>query len=138
LVATLSAGLLLAGCDSATLAQHEQAGRHAAEAWLEQLDSGHYGEAWEMADPLFRAVVTKETWEAQHANLQAQLGTTANRELIVAKYTSSLPGVPAGEYVIVQFRFGLPRGGGFETLAMRRDGDQWRVHRYHIGGLFDR
>jgi hypothetical protein len=125
--------LLLAACDSPTTTLLEQAARNTAEHWLAKADAGDHAGTWDMTTPEFRVQVRKEDWKARQESAYQQLGKPARRELIAAKYTASVPGVPAGEYVLIQYRRSVSaREPVLETLTMRRAGDEWQMAGYWI------
>jgi uncharacterized cupin superfamily protein len=125
--------LLLAACDSPATTLLEEAARNTAEQWLAKGDGGDHAGAWEMTTPDFRVQIRKEDWEARQETFYRQLGKPARRELIAAKYSASVPGVPEGEYVLIQYRRPIREGGpALETLTMRRAGDEWQTAGYWV------
>jgi len=125
--------LLLAACDSPTTTLREQAARNTAEKWLAKADGGDHAGTWDMTTPEFRVQIRKEDWKARQETFYQQLGRPTRRELIAAKYTTSVPGVPEGEYVLIQYRRPVSAGGPvLETITMRRAGDQWQTAGYWI------
>ena len=57
-----------------------------------------------------------------------------SRRLVSARFERSLPGVPDGEYVIVQFNSSFEhKADATETVTPMKDPDgQWRVSGYFI------
>ena len=74
----------------------------AAEAWLALVDQGQYAKSWEEAASFFRGAVGKDAWVSAVGGVRGQVGKLKSRQLKSAQYTTSLPGVPAGEYVVIQ------------------------------------
>lgn len=106
----------------------------AATQWLSLTDSASYAASWENAAGLFKASVSKADWESAVQGVRAPLGAVKSRKLKAAKFTKSLPGVPGGEYVIVQFETQFEnKEVAIETVTPLKDKDgTWRVSGYFI------
>lgn len=112
----------------------EKAAVAAAEAWLKEVDTGAYDKSWERAAELFRNAVPKKSWEQSMEGVRAPLGAVLERKLASKKYTETLPGAPAGKYVVVQFTTSFAnKKEAVETVtpALDKDGT-WRVSGYFI------
>src|SRR5580692_11215288 len=70
-----------------------------SEDWVAQVDSGQYAESWKSAAAAFRSAVPQEKWESSMKATREPFGKLQTRRLDTAKYTTILPGVPAGDYV---------------------------------------
>lgn len=138
-----SLGLLLllatVAATSASAAEHEEEGPEAAalaaaRAWLEGIDAGEYGESWDEACEYFRGAVTRETWESTLDGVREPLGETTSREVRSKQHTTSLPGAPDGEYVVLQFDAVFEhKAAAIETVTMMREEDgAWRTAGYFI------
>jgi hypothetical protein len=77
--------------------------RRAATTWLALTDAGKYAESWDSAAALFKAAITKPDWEKTVKSARSPLGALKSRKLKSATFARSLPGAPAGEYVVIQF-----------------------------------
>ncbi len=128
----LSAALL--GCSAASNPTAEQAALDAATAWLELVDAGRYGESWDEASEYFQTVVTREQWESSLKGIRAPLGNITSRNLGSSQYAKELPGVPDGEYVMIQYQTSLEfKKSASETVTPMMDMDgTWRVSGYYI------
>ncbi|MDJ0589504.1 MAG: DUF4019 domain-containing protein [Pleurocapsa sp. MO_226.B13] len=62
------------------------------------------------------------------------LGQTVSRSLKSKQYHTSLPGVPDGEYVVIQFNTSFEhKKSAVETVTPMKDPDgKWRVCGYYI------
>jgi predicted SnoaL-like aldol condensation-catalyzing enzyme len=62
------------------------------------------------------------------------LGPVKSRQLLSARYERSLPGVPDGEYVVIQYATSFEKKAtATATVTPMKDGDgQWRVSGYYI------
>jgi len=125
--------LALAACDSPATTRHEEAARDAAEQWLVQSDAGDHGDAWDAGTPEFKVGTRKEDWETRQAILYQQLGMPDHRDLVAAKFTTSVPGFERADYVLIQYRRPMHSGRTLrETLVMKRSANGWRIASYRL------
>ncbi|MFQ5803220.1 MAG: DUF4019 domain-containing protein [Candidatus Methylomirabilales bacterium] len=106
----------------------------AANNWLALVDGGSYAKSWERAADYFKAAVQEEQWVASLTAIRKPLGRAIYRTLKYKKYTTTLPGAPDGEYVVLQFATSFERKkSAMETVTPMRDKDgKWRVSGYYI------
>ena len=112
----------------------EDSALRAAESWLALVDAGEYDRSWEEAASLFRNAVTKEQWVNSLGGVRKPLGRTLSRTVLSRTLTLSLPGVPDGEYVVIQYRTSYKgKREAVETVTPMKDKDgSWRVSGYYI------
>lgn len=112
----------------------QKAGETAAERWLGIVDEGNYGESWKEAATLFRQAITQERWEQALQGVRKPLGKLISRQMTSRTYTTTLPGAPDGEYVVLKFETSFERKkSAVETVTSTLDKDgQWRVAGYFI------
>jgi hypothetical protein len=112
----------------------EKAALQAANAWLQLVDSGQYAKSWEEAAEFFRNAVSQKNWEKSTEVFRKPLGTLVSRELKTAHYTTSAPGAPDGQYVIIQYSTSFAnKKSAVETVTPMMDKDgEWRVSGYFI------
>lgn len=104
-----------------------------AKEWLKLVDSGKYSESWNQASLLFRQSMTSEMWTKQMGSFLPSLGKVKERKIMAAKYYTSLPGAPEGEYVIIQFRTSFEnRNNSIETVTTMNENKKWKVSGYYI------
>lgn len=98
------------------------------------MDSGKYAESWQEAAPVFKAAVTKEQWQGVLRGSRDPLGKMLSRKLKSATYTTTLPGAPDGEYVVIQYESGFEhKQSAVETVTPMLDKDgKWKVSGYYI------
>ncbi len=129
----LSLALLFVGVDAAASAQKERAADEAAGKWLALVDAGAYRESWQRAASLFKAQVGSSQWQDSVASARAPLGSMISRQLLSAQYLTSLPGAPAGEYVVLQYRSEFEhRKYAIETVTPMLENGRWLVSGYYI------
>jgi hypothetical protein len=127
--------LLLLGAGGAR-AQEEatSAARTSAKEWLGLLDENEYGKAWQTAGTLVQAAVTEEEWSAKMSVTLGPLGKADSRAVRSSEYSTTMPGAPDGEWVVVKFDTTFEKQQkALETVIMRKEPDgTWKVSGYHI------
>ncbi len=109
----------------------EIAARSGIEVWLALVDDGQFGPSWENAAEAVRKAVTKELWVKVLADHRPQLGKMVARTLKDTRSSTSLPGAPAGQYVVVRYDTAFEQKKGIETVTAMLDvNGQWKVSGY--------
>lgn len=121
-------------CASTVKADNVEDAVNKAREWVKLIDDGRYNESWDSASLLFKRAVAREQWDQTLTRVRSPLGKLISRKRIFARYETSLPGAPDGEYVIIQFESSFERKkNAVETITPMRDGDgSWRVSGYYI------
>lgn len=116
-----------------TVAPADAASVGAARAWLDLVDRARWSESWQAAGTTFRAQITASQWEAAGGAARRPLGAVDSRRVLTVNNTNALPGLPPGDYAVIQFetRF-RDRGEAVETVSLAREGTSWRVIGYFI------
>lgn len=106
----------------------------AAVAWLVLTDDGLADKSWEAAAPLFRQSLSASAWQQALQAARAPLGHVISRKIASAAFTRVLPGVPDGEYVVIQYETVFQnKAQATETVTSARGSDgHWRVAGYLI------
>jgi hypothetical protein len=112
----------------------EKAAGSSATKWLGLVDTGDYAASWDEAAQFFKNAVSKERWKEQIKAARAPLGKLNSRKLKSATYTTSLPGAPDGQYVVIQYDSSFEhKTSAVETVTPMLDKDGlWRVSGYFI------
>jgi len=112
----------------------EKAAIDAAQKWLSLVDGGQYSESWEQGAEYFRNAVSKDKWEQTLKAVRVPLGAQISRVVKSKQYTTSVPGAPDGQYVVIQFTTSFKnKGSATETVTPMLDKDgSWRVSGYFI------
>jgi hypothetical protein len=123
---------LQAICESQT--EKKAAAIRAAEHFLILVDQGKYGESWDEASSLFVGHVSRDEWQRTITSVRPPFGNPINRAVKLSKFMTSAPGVPDGEYVLIQFASSFEhKQSAIETVTTMLDKDgQWRVAGYFI------
>lgn len=125
--------LVLSGLSAAEQRQSETEAIKAAKAFLQLIDGGQYQASWDKTAPLFQRQVSQAKWVEMLAGVRPQFGAVISRDIKVAKFSTSLPGVPDGEYVTIQFATSFEKKSkAVETVTMARVKEEWQVAGYFI------
>lgn len=131
---TLALGFLFGSTAHAQNADAASQTEIAALQWLKLIDSADYSATWEQSAELFKAAVSKESWESAIRSIRSPLGATQSRKLKSTQFTRTLPGTPDGEYVVIQFEtLFAHKSAAIETVTQLKEKDgSWRVSGYFI------
>jgi hypothetical protein len=114
--------------------QAEETAIASAQKWLTLIDEGKYSESWNEAAGFFKTAVSKKDWLKSMEAFRKPLGALISRKLKSKKYTTSLPGAPDGEYVVVQYETSFEhKKSAIETVTPILDKNgKWLVSGYYI------
>ena len=107
----------------------EDAAQRAAEQWLALVDGAQYAASWEQAASVFKTAITAAQWEQASSRARQPFGPFKSRKVTSRKFSTTLPGAPDGQYVVVVFESAFDRkAAAIETAVMTLDTDgAWRV-----------
>ncbi len=105
-----------------------------AEEWINNVDQGKYAETWNEAAQYLKNAVKQEQWEQSLHAIRKPLGNLIFRKVMSKTYMTALPGVPDGEYVVIQFETSFEnKKSAIETVTPMKEKDgKWRVAGYYI------
>lgn len=107
--------------------------KSAVMAWLASVDEGQYKESWDSGAELFKQQVTTATWVEALTITRKPLGGVVERTLISQQTATELPNVPAGQYVVLQFKTRFEeRDEAAEMVTVVHEGDDWKIVGYFI------
>jgi hypothetical protein len=126
--------VLTTGVVAAQGQENERAAIAAAEKWLGLVDEGKYAESWTEAAGYFKNAVTQDQWAQSLKAVRNPFGKLISREVKNKTYSTSLPGAPDGEYVVIQFETSFAnKRSAIETITPMLEKDaKWRVSGYFI------
>jgi hypothetical protein len=112
----------------------EKAAIECAKAWLELIDTEKYAQGWQKSASYVRNLVPEGDWQRSLQGVRQPLGKLVSRELKATRYTTSAPGAPDGQYVIIQYDTSFEnKKSAVETVTPMLDNDgKWRVSGYYI------
>lgn len=132
---TFALVLLLAMAPLGGVASEEKtrAAKLAASVWLQLVDTKQYENSWNEAASLFRNLVSTSDWIKAVNAARSPMGGVISRNLVSATYTTSLPGAPDGDYVVLQFATKFENNAkAIETVTPMLDEGHWRVSGYYV------
>ena len=110
-----------------------QADLNAAHAWVSLIDAKRWDESWNTAGTLFKSQMPQPRWASTIQPVRDPLGTVSSRSVKSVTKTKSLPGVPDGEYEVVQFQTNFSnKAAATETVVLSHEGSGWKVDGYFI------
>jgi len=126
--------ILGAGFQMAAESGKEEAAVSATQKWLSLVDDGKYIESWKEAAEYFQNAMKQDQWDQSLQAVRKPLGKLLSREVKSKSYTTSLPGAPDGEYVVIQFETSFEnKKSAVETVTPMLDKDgKWKVSGYFI------
>ena len=132
--AVLLSPLLLCFLPVMVMAEPTISAKIATTEWLKKLDAADYSGTWEAAAAMFKSAVSAQSWQQASQSLRGPLGTVQSRSDKSATFTKTLPGVPDGQYVVIQFNTTFEnKAAAIETVTTALDPDgTWRVAGYFI------
>jgi hypothetical protein len=111
----------------------EQAAERQALGFLGYLDHGRYADSYAYTGMLIRAQLDREAFAKQIEKTRAGVGPLLSRELIDASYTTTVPGAPDGQYVVLHYAVSFAnRQEEVETMVLAFAKGYWRVSGYYI------
>lgn len=134
LLAVFFAVLMLTGGMIAQNDAAKSAAQKSGLEWLGVIDSGKYAESYDTAAAMFKAAITKQDWSRAVGAARGPLGAVGKRTPASATYTTTLPGAPDGDYVVLVLNTSFEnKKEAVETLTMALDKDgKWRAAGYFI------
>ena len=111
----------------------EQAAERQALGFVGYLDHGRYADSYAYTGMLIRAQLDRDAFAKQVEKARAGTGVLLSRELIDASYTTTVPGAPEGQYVVLHYGASFAnRQEAVETLTLAFAKGYWRVSGYYI------
>ncbi|HYA34057.1 MAG TPA: DUF4019 domain-containing protein [Candidatus Binataceae bacterium] len=106
----------------------------ASAKWLALVDAGDYKGSWNNAAAYFKNAVSMDRWVQQVTAVRPPLGNLISRKVVSAKYATTLPGAPDGQYVVITYATSFAnKKSATETVTPMLDPDgSWRVSGYFI------
>ena len=112
----------------------QKAGVEAANKWLPLLDEGKDVESWDKTGDYLKAMIPKQRWCEQVAPQRRVMGKLVSRVVDSKQYAITLPGMPDGEHVMIQYKtvFKRKKAAAEVVVVSREDDGTWRVSGYFI------
>gem|GEM_PF-1902642 len=105
-----------------------------AQAWLLRMDRGEYAKSWQESSGIFKSVVSEAQWVKDLTIYRRPLGEVKSRRLRKTENPKSLPGVPDGQYLVMEFESSFTeKKEALETVTFMQEVDgRWRGVGYFI------
>jgi hypothetical protein len=114
-------------------AADELAAQRQALGFLGYLDQGRYADSYSYTGMLIRTKLDRDAFSTQIQKARASTGALQSRELIDSAYTTTVPGAPEGQYVILHYHASFAnRQDAVETVTLAFAKGYWRVDGYYI------
>ena len=114
-------------------AGEEHTALDAANNWLNIVDAGEYAKSWQKSDPFFKSQISQSKWNKAVKNVRRPLGKVNSRLELSRKGHSTLPGVPDGEYLVIQYQTEFQhKKSATEILTLSKSSGYWRTVGYFI------
>ena len=127
--------VLTAAAPAALHAQHQaqvDSAKQAAQSWLALLDADKFEATWEQSATTLRSNIDATGWAQRLKSAHSTLDSLQSRSLVEARYTTTLPNMPEGDYVIAQYRATYGTEPAAETVSLKKENGEWRVAGYVI------
>jgi DNA-binding CsgD family transcriptional regulator len=117
--------------DSVAPNTSESAG--SARAWLALVDGHNWKDSWSTAGAELRSHVPQGQWASMMPSVASTMGPPTSRALQKVIKTTSVPGLPDGQYEILQFATHFAKqGDAMELMTLARESSGWKVDGYRI------
>lgn len=105
-----------------------------ANNWLSLFDAGNYDKAWNDTSDWFKAKLPKSQWQAKAPDMRKGFGKVVKRKLERQQVTTTLPGAPDGNYVILEYKteFEQKKSADEEVIPYKGKDGMWRVCGYTV------
>ena len=106
----------------------------AAETWLGHVDAGDYAGSWREASAYVQGAITEQAWVASLTRVRTPMGQLLSRQLKQVQHTTSVPGAPDGDYVVMQFdtRFEHKQAAVETVTFLQEKKGEWKAAGYYI------
>ena len=111
----------------------EKAALADADAWLKLLDEGKFAESYAAASGFLKGKVTNDKWKTDIAEAIKPYGRTESRKNLGCMFSTRLPGMPDGDYVMLHFECVHSSGkAAVENVTMLLEDGKWKAAGYYI------
>lgn len=118
---------------SASAGEAPSAAEKAGEAWLMLVDTKQYSESWLTASFEFQKGIGQANWGDAVGPVRDRLGKVVSRKIGSVKKTTSMPGLPDGEYTTIEYQtIFANKANAKETITLISDNGVPKVGGYFI------
>jgi hypothetical protein len=113
--------------------EEERAAERQALGFLGYLDHGRFADSYAYTGMLIRTQLDRAAFAKQLEKARAGTGAMLTRSLIDVSYTTTVPGAPEGQYVLLHYGSSFAnRQEAVETVTLDFAKGYWRVVGYYI------
>jgi hypothetical protein len=114
--------------------QDDQAAIDGGKKWLELIDSGRFGDAWDATAKYLKSSVTRSEWVNGLTDIRKPFGKLVSRTPAKFARAHSIPGAPDGDYVVIQYDsvFATGKNASEQLTLMLEADNSFRVSGYFI------
>jgi hypothetical protein len=103
----------------------------AAKVWLSLLDAKNWDQSWSSAGAMLKAQGPVSGWASIMQKFREPLGAASSRRLKQVTRTTSLPGMPDGDYEVLVFETNFSvKGEAIENVVLAHEASGWKVNGY--------
>ncbi|MDR6626366.1 DUF4019 domain-containing protein [Caulobacter segnis] len=111
----------------------DKAGVEFARSWAKLLDDKRWADSWKTSGAFFQSQIDEARWTETARTLRQSLGAAGSRLVKNVSSARSLPGVPDGDYKIIQFATTFAnKADAVETVVLARESGDWKIYGYFI------
>ena len=104
----------------------------AGKKWLQLLDAGKAGAAWDVSSNQLQSEVKRDKFIAEMRRVRKPLGKLSSRTAVKFARAHDLPGAPSGDYAVIEYDAQYANGKHLseQLIWAIAEGDSWRVAGY--------
>jgi DNA-binding CsgD family transcriptional regulator len=104
-----------------------------ARSWAKLLDDKRWADSWKTSGAFFQSQIEEARWTETARTLRQSLGAAGSRSVKSVSSARSLPGVPDGDYKIIQFATAFAnKADAVETVVLAKENGDWKIYGYFI------
>lgn len=106
----------------------------AANAWLNYLDQGKYGESWDAGALTYQFTISRNEWIKAMTLARQPLGQVVSREFIKQDPAKDPKDLPRGDYMVIYYKTSFSnRPNAHERVILQKQNNgQWKMLTYDV------
>ena len=104
-----------------------------AESWVAFIDAEDYAASWSAAGQIFQRSIATDDWSRAVVGAREPFGSMVSRTFLDETRSTTLPGVPDGDYAVIRFATAFARKkAAVETIVLTHEPSGWKVDGYFV------
>lgn len=104
-----------------------------SQAWLNEVDKGHYAQSWDMGSTVFKLTISKEEWIKALDAIRKPLGSLISREIVDERTAKDPHKLPKGDYVVMVYKTSFAtKSSATEIVTLYKEDGKWQVLTYQV------